>query len=155
MHVNLIRLSFFVITWIQCEKIFQFPLQCLECWSSHWIFVPAFKHYFVQCLCTIRWTWHTVAVFNLTQHFGISHSWNPQMQINWHSNKDLLFRVSYGGMIFTWIRNTTVCHQLGKQNTKAPDIGFYWEFTIVGCLGCGPLDRESSTDTCLILIFFD
>lgn len=65
----------FVLRTFHGEEIFKFPLECLKCRPLHCILVPTFKHYFIKGCWTTWWTWHSVTVFNLVQHFCICHSW--------------------------------------------------------------------------------
>ena len=58
-------------------------------------------------------------------------------------------------MGFTWIWNTSVCDELGEQDTEAPDVRLDGELGVVGGLRRRPLDRESSADASLVFVFLD
>lgn len=55
----------------------------------------------------------------------------------------------------TWIWNSSESHQLSQENTETPHVRFDREFAIIGRFRSCPFDRESGSDSSLVLVFLN
>lgn len=69
-----VLMGFFVVALVHGEEVLELPLEGLEGGSTHWIFVPTLEHDLVECWIAVGRHWHTVAVLNLTEDFGVGHT---------------------------------------------------------------------------------
>lgn len=146
-----VGLCLFVVALVEREEVFEFPLECLESWSAHWVLVPALQHDFIQGGSAIGWAWHTITVLYLAKHLSVCHAWIHKRTYMWTSRNAIQLK----NMCITWIGNASVCDQFGEQNTETPHIRLNGKFAVVCCFRCCPLNRETSAHASLILILFD